>query len=875
MPTYQQQAVAYVRRWFKQKDRRPFPFQEQTWQAFLDGDHGLVHAPTGTGKTLAVFLGAAIEWLATHKEAFNELKDFQKENQYQEVAGLVEVVTASTTPQKATSIDKLNREKPKRRRAKPLDKNRRIQVLWVTPLRALASDTTASLAAAVDELGLPWLVEKRTGDTDARTRNRQRKRYPEVLVTTPESLTLMLSWPETLDRFDELKLVVVDEWHELMGSKRGVQTELALARLRATQPQLRQWGMSATIGNLDEALATLTGANPQRPARLIRGSMQKKLEIRSLIPESIERFPWSGHLGTRLAPQVAAAVNAARTSLVFTNTRSQTEFWYRALLNADPGLAGQIAVHHGSLDRGLRDWVEASLREGSLKCCVCTSSLDLGVDFSVVDHVFQVGSPKGNARLLQRAGRSGHQPGVASRVTFVPTNALELIELAAVRDAIEANQIEARIPVRNPLDVLAQHVVTVALAGGFDPEELLAEVRTTTAYATLSDAEWQWVLDFAERGGASLGAYPDFHRIQMEGGRYVVKDDRIARLHRLSIGTIVGDAAIKVKYLRGGSLGTVEESFIGKMETGDRFLLGGKLLELVRFRDNVAYVRKGKGKTTTIPRWMGGRMPLSSEVSAALRQKLTEARSGVFDSPELRAVKPLLEVQAAWSVLPGSNQLLIERLKDRGGHHLFVYPFDGRLVHEGMAALLAWRLSQLQPISFSMAMNDYGFALTSPSEADLERGIAAGLFSAATIAEDIFQSLNASEMSKRQFREIARIAGLIFEGYPGQRKAARHLQASSNLFFDVFQEYDPDNLLLHQAHKEVLQRQLQQSRLAAALQRIADCEIVINEIARPTPLAFPLIADGLRDRLSSEKLSDRLKRMQESLENHARETMQD
>ena len=509
MPTFQQQATAYVRRWFKRSGWRVFPFQEETWKSYLRGEHGLVHSPTGTGKTLAVFLGAAIQWLAANKDALRELK--QSENiaskttasSDEDFESLKQANTSSVRtippPVKRTSIERLNRSKYRRRKLPPLNLDSKIQVLWITPLRALATDTQMNLGRAIDELGLPWQIEKRTGDTDAAVKGRQRKRFPEVLITTPESLTLMLSWPGTLERFSELKLLVVDEWHELMGTKRGVQTELALARVRNIQPNAKVWGLSATIGNLDEALQTLCGSQSNKsdaPGQLIRGNLKKRIEIDSIIPSDIERFPWAGHLGIRLAPDVAKLIADTQSSLVFTNTRSQTEIWYKALLNCDPTLAGQIAVHHGSLSRSRRQWVEDALREGTLKCCVCTASLDLGVDFTVVDHVVQVGSPKGNARLLQRAGRSGHQPGVPSKITFVPTNAIELVELAAIRDAIKEGKIESRPPLSKPLDVLAQHVVTVALGDGFVADELFAEVRSTAAYEKLTGEEWQWVLEF-------------------------------------------------------------------------------------------------------------------------------------------------------------------------------------------------------------------------------------------------------------------------------------------------------------------------------------------------------------------------------------------
>ncbi len=685
-------------------------------------------------------------------------------------------------------------------------------------------------------------------------------------MTTPESITLQLTRKDVAERFSALELIVVDEWHELLGTKRGVQTELALARLRAIQPATRVWGLSATIGNIDQALACLVTPGSLDNAVVIRGKVPKKTLIRELIPAEMERFPWAGHLGNRMIPQVCELVRTSSSTLIFTNTRSQAEHWYREILVQLPELAGQMAVHHGSLDQQLRHWIEEQLRAGKLRCCVCTSSLELGVDFPTVDHVIQIGSPKGAARLLQRAGRSGHRPGATSSITFVPTHAFELIEIAALKQAVSEGHIERREPLEPPLDVLAQHVVTIALGTGFKSSQLLEEVRRTFTFQKLSDQQWQWVLDFAQHGGSSLAAYPDFHRIQLTGDTYRVENRKIATMHRMSIGTIVGDASIQVRFLRGKPIGTVEESFLGRMNPGDRFALGGKVVELVRIHDNTAWVRRSKKQATAIPRWMGGRMPLSSELAQALRHKLSESLAGKYHGPAMRSVKPILELQKSWSVLPADDELLIERWHNREGYHVFVYPFEGRLVHEGLAALWAYRLSKMRPISFSMSMNDYGFLLLSETQPPLEECIATGLFSHQGVEDDILSSLNASEMCKRQFREIARIAGLIFSGYPGQRKLSRHLQASSNLFFEVFTQYDPNNLLLQQARQEVLDRQLEQQRLVRALRRVNNSRIVIQDLHRPTPLAFPLLADRLQDRLSSESFAQRIARLLASLD---------
>jgi ATP-dependent Lhr-like helicase len=819
-------ALARLESWLAEREWTPFDFQREAWEAYRAGESGLIHAGTGTGKTYAAWLGPLLEWMETHEPDL----------------------------------------RPRRRAAAPP-----LRVLWLTPLRALAADTEAALRAPLTGLGIPWSLERRTGDTTATVRDRQREKLPTALVTTPESLSLLLSRPDARHLFAELRLVVVDEWHELLGNKRGVQTELALARLRGFRPDLRAWGLSATLGNLEVALAALLGVGPDggRSGRLVRGAAAKEVRVDSLIPETIERFPWAGHLGLKLLPQAIAAIEEGRTALVFTNTRSQTEIWYQAILEARPDWAGEIALHHGSLDRKVRDFVEAALSAGALRCVVATSSLDLGVDFSSVDRVLQVGSPKGIARLAQRAGRSGHQPGALSRVTCVPTNAFELVEVAAARRALEAGGIEPRTPQEKPLDVLAQHLVTVAVGGGFRAPELYEEVRTAWAYRDLTPTEWDWTLDFVTRGGPALAAYPEYRRVVERDGLFTVPDRAVARRHRLSIGTITSDAAIAVQYVSGGRLGTVEESFIARLRPGERFIFAGRVLELAEIRDLTAWVRRAKGKSNAVPRWMGGRLPLSTELAAAVRRLLEEARDGVFAGPEMEAMRPILELQARWSAIPAADELLVERLKSREGYHLFFYPFEGRLVHEGLAALLAWRMARLRPITFTLAVDDYGIELLSPDPAPLEKALAAGLLAPTGLAEDIPASLNAAEMAKRRFRDIARVAGLLFQGPPGQRKPARHLQASSGLFYEVFAKYDPGNLLLHQAHREVLEQQLERSRLGRALARLSESRVTVLEIARPSPMAFPLMVARMREKLSSESLADRVRRMQARLEKAA------
>ena len=818
--------------WFKQHGWKAFAFQREVWRAVAQGKSGLLHATTGSGKTYAVWLAALNRYAATEKVSTP--------------------VSDSTTKKSAPP-------------ALPLT------VLWITPMRALAADTERALKAPLAEMNVPWSVGVRSGDTSNAERARQSRRLPTTLITTPESLTLLLSQPQASSLFDSLRMVVVDEWHELMGSKRGVQLQLALARLRQWQPALITWGLSATLGNLPDALEVLI---PLGDGVMVQGKQAKELRVDTLLPTSLERFPWAGHLGLRMLPQVVAQIESSSTSLVFTNTRSQSELWFQALLEAKPDWAGLIALHHGSLDRKMREWVELALKEGRLKCVVCTSSLDLGVDFLPVERVLQIGSPKGVARLMQRAGRSGHAPGRPSRLTLVPTNSLELLESIAAQDAVVTRAIEPRLSPHKPLDVLVQHLVTVALGGGFTADALQAEVKATLAYRDLTDAEWQWALSFVKNGGSSLGAYPDYRRAIPDGeGVWRVPDAQLARRHRMSIGTIVSDASMAVKfYSKGGggkSLGTVEESFIARLKPGDHLLFAGRLLELVRVHEMTAYVRPAKGKKPAVPRWSGGRMSLSNELSTAMVARLSAAAQGQFDGPEMKLLRPLLDVQAHWSALPTAGTLLAETLHSRDGWHLFLYPFAGRNVHLGLASLLAWRIARHQPNTFSIAVNDYGFEMLSAVEIDWALAFGTDIFSTQDLLPDVIASLNASELAQRRFREIARISGLVFNGFPGASKSAKQLQASSSLFFEVFRKYDAGNLLLTQSQQEVLREELNIDRLASTLAQLQTKTLQWQAVERATPFAFPLVVERLRESVTSEKLADRIARMVADLEKAA------
>lgn len=800
--------------WLATRGWTPLAFQRQVWKRYLAGESGLLHTPTGSGKTLAAIGGPLLQ-------------------------ALQQPPAVSTKARKPS-----------------------LRVLWVTPLRALATDTVRALREPITALGLDWQVGLRTGDASARDRRLARAGRLDVLVTTPESLALLLSYPDSAMHFASLQAVIVDEWHELLGNKRGVLLQLCLARLRAQAAGLRLWGLSATLGNLDDARAALLPHAPE--AVIVSGVPPRRVSVETLLPAAGQRFPWAGHLGLVQLQAVMARLLQVRTSLLFTNTRAQAELWFRALEAVWPEAPGTLALHHGSLDPALRAQAEQGLREGSVRCVVATSSLDLGVDFPAVDQVLQIGSPKGMSRLLQRAGRARHRPGTAGHVLCVPTHLLELLEYAAARHALHAQRIESRPPPRGSLDVLAQHCVTLAVGGGFDAEALLHEVRGTHAFAEISDDDWQAVLDFIVRGGAALSGYPDYCRVvQGDDGRYRVDERRIAFRHRLSIGTITSDGSVSVKFLKGGGLGSVEEHFISRLRPGDRFQFAGRTLSLVRLQDMTAYVRLARGADGNVPKWQGGRMPLSSELGREVERVI----GGPRDGPELRAIAPMLDLQAQLSSLPRPGQLLVEWIRAKGGQHLCVYPFAGRSLHEGLASLMALRWTRLARNTFSFAVNDYGLVLSAARQVDVDDALVRQLLSPQDLLGDLREGVNLVELTRRQFREVARVAGLLPPSLPGRApRSMRQLQASSSLLFDVLRQHDPGHLLLAQAEREVLTQQLDVVHLQRVMDDCAGRTMALHALSSFTPLSFPLWAESMRGQLSSEDWSTRVRRAAGQLE---------
>ncbi|MCF4100341.1 ligase-associated DNA damage response DEXH box helicase [Gillisia sp. M10.2A] len=812
--------------WFAKQNWKAFAFQKQTWTAYLQGKHGLLNAPTGSGKTYALWVPIVLDYIKNNPDYKTKHK-------------------------------------------------KGLKAIWITPLRALSVEIAQSATRFAEEMGTSLTVGIRTGDTSQKERAAQKRQMPDLLITTPESLQLLLASKNYDKTFKDLNAIVIDEWHELLGTKRGVQVELGLSRLKTISKNLKIWGISATIGNLQQAREVLLGPNSEafNNSELIRAKLNKKISVKSIIPKKMEKFPWRGHLGLHLIDEVVPIIKASKTTLLFTNTRSQCELWFQKLLNKYPEFAGEMAMHHGSINKETRLWVEQAIRDETLKAVVCTSSLDLGVDFAPVETIIQIGGPKGVARFIQRAGRSGHQPGKESVIHFLPTHAIELIEAAALQKAVKETVVEDRIPYLQSFDVLVQYLTTLAVSNGFFPANIYREIKSTFCFQELTEDQWKWVLNFITKGSQSLQAYDEYKKVEIEeNGKFKVNDRGVAMRHRLQIGTIVSDAVLTVKYMKGGYIGSIEEWFISKLKPGDVFTFAGRNLELVRIKNMQVIVKTSKQKTSRVPSWQGGRMAFSAQMSELLREEMYEAAASMelpsssVRSSELKALRPIFKRQIRESIIPKSEEFLIETFKTREGYHAIFYPFEGRFVHEALGSLLAYRISLLTPISFTLAFNDYGFELLSDQEIDMEQVLDNDLFSFDFLMDDLYKSLNASEMARRKFRDIAVIAGLVFTGFPNKLIKTKHLQSNSQLLFSVFKDHEPENLLFLQAYRETFEHQLEEGRLRLSLERIAKQQIIWKQCEKPTPFSFPIITDRLREKLSSEKLEDRIRRMLKQLE---------
>ena len=802
-----------VEQWFKSQNWEVQAFQKQCWKAYSQGKSGMLHAPTGSGKTYALW------------------------------GGIVEEMS----------------------RSKILPKG--LHALWITPLRALGVEIQNATQKMISDINPELQVGLRTADTPQSQRTKLLKTPPFGLVTTPESVHVLLGNKEHQKYFKQLRVVVVDEWHELLGSKRGVQVELALVYLRSIIPNLRVWGISATLGNKELAREILLG--PTDNFTVVEAKIQKKIRVHSLLPKTMERFPWRGHLGTQLLPQVLKIIEKNKSTLIFTNTRAQCEIWFHRLLDEAPNLAGSIAMHHGSIDKKIRLWVEESLRNEALKVVVCTSSLDLGVDFSPVENCIQIGSPKGIGRFIQRAGRSGHQPKAESSIYFLPTHAMELIESVALQNGIKTQQIEDRIPYLNCYDVLIQFLMTLAVGAGFEPKKIYAAVTSSFCFQALDEERWQWILNFLIRGSQSLQQYDEYKKlIPDENGLLKAANKNITLRHRLSMGTIISGNDLKIRYRKGGYLGSIEEWFISKLKPGDTFAFSGKILELIRIHKMEVIVKKSKIKQAKIPAWMGGRMSFSAHLSDLLKKALFEDQNKT--TREFQSLVPVFQQQKKESIVPKPDELLIERFETKEGVHTLFYPFEGYAIHEAMANLMAYRISLISPISFSMSFNDYGFELLSDQAFSPEAFLDNDLFTPEYLFDDLAKSINISEMARRRFRDIALISGLVFQGYPNKPVKSKHLQSGSQLFFEVFKDYEPDNLLYQQAVEETFDHGMERGRMQLVFEELEQKTIVWKNCSQPTPFSFPLITDRIRSKLSSETVEDRIKKMYLKLEKAAK-----
>ncbi|MBO6960465.1 MAG: ligase-associated DNA damage response DEXH box helicase [Prochlorococcus marinus CUG1438] len=813
----QSNLISKIKQFFFINGWEPLPYQIESWEAFLNGENGIIQVPTGCGKTYAALMGP---------------------------------------------LSKL--EDPKN--------NKSVNILLITPLKALSRDLQNSIQLGSLHFDKEITVQIRNGDTSPYEKKKQLSKPPNILITTPESLTLLLSSKESTKFFKDLSSIIIDEWHELMGSKRGNQCELALSWLRGNIKNLQIWAMSATIGNIEEAARAIVGMNGGIP-KIISTNIQKEIEILSVLPEKKTTFPWSGHLGIRSHSSLLKILDKNKSTLLFTNTRNQSERWYQCLRFNLPDMEDKIALHHGSLDKDARKKVEEGVKEGLIKWVVCTSSLDLGVDFQPVDQIVQIGSAKNLARLIQRAGRSAHRPGGKSKIIFMPTNSLELLEISAMRRIIKSGISEKiRLPELS-YDVLLQHLISLACGNGFDPEIEKERIKNCWSYRNLKDHDWKWCIDFLEYGGKCLKAYPKYKKIEKEklqeddkNFKYFVKDKSLIRMHKFNIGTITSDKFVNVKYIKGKSLGNLEENFASKLNPGDTFYFAGKILQFVRIKDMILYVKKSSKKSSLIPAWVGGQMAMSDLLSEKLRKEIdlcNKFENYEYLNPEINSLGPILKKQKVLSNIPKKDEFLLEIYKTKDFSNLFVFTLDGKFVNEGIAFLWASRLAKLRQSTFSIATNDFGFSLTTSDDYDFSiiKKETNYFLDCKRLEEDLENAINFSELTKRRFKNIAQISGLVNQNNPSKKKTSSQLQISSSLFYDVFTKYEEDHLLIKQSHQEVKDYQLENKRISKSLERLKNLKIIINEIKNPTPFAFPLLVERLKNTLSNEPLEKRVEKL--------------
>lgn len=799
--------------WFKSRGWRARPHQLECLAAAEAGRSHLLIAPTGGGKTLSGFLPSLIE------------------------------LDARDAPEEG-----------------------RLHTLYISPLKALAVDIARNLQAPAEEMGLDILIETRTGDTPPSRRQRQKFQPPDIMLTTPESLALLIAAPDAAEYFKGLKSIILDELHALIPNKRGHLLSLAIARLRKLAPGLRLTGLSATVADARPLIDYLT---PQHvddapSAQLIRGKAGAKPQVDVLISE--ERVPWSGHSGRHSFLEVYEAIKTAGLTLVFVNTRSQAEMTFAALWNVnDDNLP--IALHHGSLEVAQRRKVEAAMTRGDLRAVVCTSTLDLGIDWGDVDLVIQMGAPKGASRLTQRIGRANHRMNEPSRALLVPANRMEVLECIAAKQAIEEGALDGDAPGKGTLDVLAQHILGVAVAGPFHPDDLYQEIISASPYMDLSRKDFDDAVEFVATGGYALKRYERYRKIVREpDGRYRIRDKRAAQAYRMNVGTIVASPTLNVRLAIGRNvkrpgrvLGTAEEWFFEHMTPGDTFYFAGEVLRLERVDGMDAVVTRAPNDSPKIPSWMGNKFPWSTYLADRVRKML-------YDPESWRAypdqVREWLEKQREVATIPKPDELLVETFPYQDRFFMVCYPFDGVLAHQTLAMLLTRRLERIgkQPIGF--APTEYALSIWGRQDmSDVDMG---ALFHEDMLGDDLESWLNEALLMKRTFRNCAIIAGLIERKHPGQEKSGRQIAFSTDLIYDVLREHEPDHLLLRAAWDDASGGFLDLGRLQGILTRVKD-RINHAPLSRVSPLAVPVMLEIGREHVAREASEEMLKAASEDL----------
>jgi ATP-dependent Lhr-like helicase len=818
--------------WFAEKGWAPRRHQLEMLAAARAGRSALLVAPTGAGKTLAGFLPTLAELVESSSPVRPE-----------PVEGLSFLSGAGRS-------GGLRQAQPERMEVKD-----GLHTLYISPLKALAVDVQRNLLTPVAEMDLPIRIETRTGDTPSDRKARQRVRPPQILLTTPESLSLLLSHEDSLTLFAGLRTVVIDEIHAFANGKRGDLLALSLARLQGIAPGLRRVGLSATVADPEAYQSWLAPHGDSEMVDVVIGDPGAEAEIAIMLPED-ERIPWSGHSGRWAAANVMREIERHKTTLVFCNTRSLAELIFQDLWAAnDDNLP--IGIHHGSLSVEARRKVEAAVASGRLRGLVCTASLDLGVDWGDVDLVVQMGAPKGSSRLLQRIGRANHRLDEPSEAILVPGNRFEYLEARAALDAIEAGELDPEIFRPGALDVLAQHLMAAACAAPFREEEMLAEVRGAAPYAGLSADLFGQVLSFIENGGYSLKAYDKFKRLtRSPDGTWRVSHPRFIQQHRMNAGIIVDAPLLDVRFRGGRKLGTVEDGFGSTLSVGDTFFFAGLVLEVEKI-DGTDLIVRASSKSARIPTYMGARMAMSTNLAERVRIFLDD-RAQWARFPD--DVREWLEVQDRRSALPAPDQLLVETFPHEGRHYMVAYSFEGWNAHQSLGMLITRRMESagLRPLGF--VSNDYALAVYG-----LDPIIdPAALFSADILEAEFVDWVQGSSLLKRAFREVAVIGGLVERHHPGKRKSGRQVSFSTDLIYDVLRRYEPDHLLLRAAWNDARERMTDVGRLANLLDRAAGTMVHVT-LERVSPMAVPVLVIIGRERTATGTVDDSLLIEAESL----------